>query len=76
VIERAFGIDVLVEGFGDGFDGLACSTTTFRLIIVNSRTPWSRQRFTLFHEWGHILLGGWERSTETSRATKDARGSR
>jgi Zn-dependent peptidase ImmA (M78 family) len=57
VIERAFGIDVLVEGFGDGFDGLACSTTTFRLIIVNSRTPWSRQRFTLFHEWGHILAG-------------------
>jgi hypothetical protein len=48
VIERAFGIDVLVEGFGDEFDGLACSTSTFRLIIVNSRTPWSRQRFTLF----------------------------
>lgn len=57
VIEQAFGIDVLVEGFGDGFDGLACSTATFRLIIVNSRTPWSRQRFTLFHEWGHILAG-------------------
>ena len=57
VIERAFGIDVLVEGFGDEFDGLACSTSTFRLIIVNSRTPWSRQRFTLFHEWGHILAG-------------------
>ncbi len=26
MIERAFGIGVLVEGFGDGFDGLACST--------------------------------------------------
>ena len=57
VIERTFGIDVLIEGFGDGFDGLACSTSTFRLIIVNSRIPWSRQRFTLFHEWGHILAG-------------------
>ncbi|MGH3164794.1 MAG: helix-turn-helix domain-containing protein [Trebonia sp.] len=56
-IEHGFGINVLIEGFGDGFDGLACSTSTFRLIIVNSRTPWSRQRFTLFHEWGHILAG-------------------
>jgi Zn-dependent peptidase ImmA (M78 family) len=57
VIEAAFGINVLVEEFGDGFDGLACATPSFRLIIVNSRIPWSRQRFTLFHECAHILAG-------------------
>jgi Zn-dependent peptidase ImmA (M78 family) len=57
VIERALGINVLIEGFGDGLDGLSCATSSFRLIVVNSRTPWSRQRFTLFHECGHILAG-------------------
>jgi Zn-dependent peptidase ImmA (M78 family) len=57
VIERVLGINVLIEGFGEGFDGLACATSSFRLIVVNSRIPWSRQRFTLFHECGHILAG-------------------
>jgi Zn-dependent peptidase ImmA (M78 family) len=57
VIERALGINVLIEAFGDGFDGLACANSTFRLIVVNSRIPWTRQRFTLFHECGHILAG-------------------
>ena len=57
VIERALGINVLIEAFGDGFDGLACATSSFRLIVVNSRIPWSRQRFTLFHECGHLLAG-------------------
>ena len=55
VIERTLGINVLIEAFGDGFDGLACANSSFRLIIVNSRIPWSRQRFTLFHECAHIL---------------------
>jgi Zn-dependent peptidase ImmA (M78 family) len=55
VIERAFGINVLIEEFGEGFDGLACVTPSFRLIVANSRAPWTRQRFTLFHECGHIL---------------------
>ena len=57
VIEQGLGINVLIEAFGEGFDGLACATSSFRLIIVNSRIPWSRQRFTLFHECGHILAG-------------------
>ncbi len=55
VIERALGINVLIEAFGEGFDGLACANSSFRLVVVNSRIPWSRQRFTLFHECGHIL---------------------
>jgi Zn-dependent peptidase ImmA (M78 family) len=55
VIERVLGINVVIEGFGEGFDGLACATPSFRLVVVNSRTPWSRQRFTLLHECGHIL---------------------
>jgi Zn-dependent peptidase ImmA (M78 family) len=57
VIERALGINVLIEPFGDGFDGLGCATSAFRLAIVNSQIPWSRQRFTLFHECGHIVAG-------------------
>ena len=57
MIENALGINVLIEAFGEGFDGLACATSSFRLIVVNSRIPWSRQRFTLFHECGHILAG-------------------
>jgi Zn-dependent peptidase ImmA (M78 family) len=57
VIERVLGINVLIEAFGDGFDGLACATSSFRLAIVNSEIPWSRQRFTLLHECGHIIAG-------------------
>jgi Zn-dependent peptidase ImmA (M78 family) len=57
VIEQALGIHVLVEPFGAGFDGLAYATSSFRLAIVNSEIPWSRQRFTLLHECGHILAG-------------------
>jgi Zn-dependent peptidase ImmA (M78 family) len=56
-IEHTLGIHVLVEPFGIGFDGLACCTSTFRLAIVNSEIPWSRQRFSLLHECGHILAG-------------------
>jgi Zn-dependent peptidase ImmA (M78 family) len=54
-IERTFGINVLIEPFGEGFDGLACATSVFRLIVVNSQIPWSRQRFTLLHECGHMM---------------------
>jgi Zn-dependent peptidase ImmA (M78 family) len=57
VIERVLGINVLIEAFGGGFDGLACATSSFRLAIVNSEIPWSRQRFTLLHECGHIIAG-------------------
>jgi Zn-dependent peptidase ImmA (M78 family) len=57
VIERDLGIHVLVEPFGAGFDGLAYATPSFRLAIVNSEIPWSRQRFTLLHECGHIITG-------------------
>jgi Zn-dependent peptidase ImmA (M78 family) len=57
VIERALGISVLIEPFGEGFDGLSWATSAFRLAIVNSQIPWSRQRFTLFHECGHIIAG-------------------
>lgn len=57
VIERGLGINVLVEPFGAGFDGLAWATSSVRLVVINSEIPWSRQRFTLLHECGHILAG-------------------
>jgi Zn-dependent peptidase ImmA (M78 family) len=57
VMERVLGINVLIEAFGEGFDGLACTSPSFRLAIVNSEIPWSRQRFTLLHECAHIIAG-------------------
>ncbi|MFI7708198.1 ImmA/IrrE family metallo-endopeptidase [Nonomuraea sp. NPDC049480] len=38
-----------------GFDGLACSKEHYRLIITDTSTVPSRQRFTLAHELGHVL---------------------
>jgi Zn-dependent peptidase ImmA (M78 family) len=55
VMEDVFGLNVAVEAFEDGLDGLAYVTGGFRLILVNSRISWSRQRFTLAHELAHVL---------------------
>jgi Zn-dependent peptidase ImmA (M78 family) len=62
VIEQVFGLNVAVEAFDDGLDGLAYVTGDFRLILVNSRISWSRQRFTLAHELAHVLARDGERS--------------
>lgn len=55
VIEDAFGVNVAFEAFDEGLDGMAFATEGFRLVMVNSRISWSRQRFTLAHECAHIL---------------------
>lgn len=57
VIERVFGVDVAIEGFPGGLDGLAWCRDGFRLILVNNAVSWTRQRFTLAHELGHVLAG-------------------
>ncbi|MGH3697286.1 MAG: helix-turn-helix domain-containing protein [Pseudonocardiaceae bacterium] len=57
VIEQVFGVDVAIEGFPSGFDGLAWCRDGFRLILVNNAVSWTRQRFTLAHELGHVLAG-------------------
>ncbi|MGP4088200.1 helix-turn-helix domain-containing protein [Streptomyces sp. KR55] len=52
---ETFGVDVAVTQLPDGVDGLAWHTDTFRLILVKPTEIWTRQRFTLAHELGHIL---------------------
>ena len=57
VVERAFGVDVAVSELGIGFDGVAVRGPQVNLIVVGrSAVPW-RQRFTIAHELGHLLLG-------------------
>jgi len=57
MIERVFGIDVGIEELPPGFDGLSWCRNSFRLILVSNSGSWTRQRFTLAHELGHILAG-------------------
>ncbi len=56
-IERVFGINVVIEDLRPGFDGLAWCRNGFRLILVSNATSWTRQRFSIAHELGHILAG-------------------
>ncbi|MFG2270674.1 helix-turn-helix domain-containing protein [Streptomyces chartreusis] len=52
---QKFGVDVGVTRLPHGVDGLTWQTDTFRLILIGPTETWTRQRFTLAHELGHIL---------------------
>ncbi|MER5220818.1 helix-turn-helix domain-containing protein [Streptomyces flaveus] len=52
---QLFGVDVAVTRLPEGVDGLTWQTNAFRLILVGPTETWTRQRFTLAHELGHIL---------------------
>lgn len=56
-VEGLFDIGVACEQFARGFDGLALNSSRYRFVIVNTNNAWSRQRFTLAHEIGHIVAG-------------------
>lgn len=57
VAEEVFGVDVAIVELGPDFDGLAAASDEARLILLaTSRIP-GRQRFTLAHELGHLLVG-------------------
>lgn len=43
---------------GDRFDGLAATVNDLPIIVVGVDWPGDRQRFTLAHELGHLLLKG------------------
>ncbi len=58
--EDQFGLNVLVDYFGDGFDGLCVHDDGFALAVVNSNGPESRQRFTIAHELCHHLTNDLE----------------
>ncbi|MEY9966142.1 Zn-dependent peptidase ImmA (M78 family)/transcriptional regulator with XRE-family HTH domain [Streptacidiphilus sp. MAP12-16] len=53
--ERAFGVDIAITRLPSGVDGLAWQADHFRLILVNRTDRWTRQRFTVAHELGHLL---------------------
>jgi Zn-dependent peptidase ImmA (M78 family)/transcriptional regulator with XRE-family HTH domain len=55
--EEVFGVDVAVVELGPGFDGLAVSSDDVKLVLLATTHLPSRQRFTLAHELGHLLVG-------------------
>ncbi|MFD8590447.1 ImmA/IrrE family metallo-endopeptidase [Streptomyces sp. NPDC059637] len=54
-LEKCFGVDIATEELPRGVDGLAWQTGRFRLVLLRPTRTWTRQRFTLAHEIGHIL---------------------
>ena len=52
---RVFMIDANTE---QKFDGLAASVNRMPIIVVGCNWPGDRQRFTLAHELGHLMLSG------------------
>ncbi|MGW2326573.1 helix-turn-helix domain-containing protein [Streptomyces sp. NPDC001700] len=54
-VERCCGVDVAITDIPEAVDGLAWQTDAFRLVLVEPTKVWTRQRFTLAHELGHIL---------------------
>ncbi|MDQ0846059.1 XRE family transcriptional regulator [Streptomyces sp. V1I6] len=52
---KAYGVDVAITALPDGVNGVTWQSDTFRLVLVSPSSVWTRQRFTLAHELGHIL---------------------
>ena len=52
--ENRLGVDVAVECLPLGLDGLSVSRGNYRLALVSSAIPATRQRYTLAHEIGHL----------------------
>jgi Zn-dependent peptidase ImmA (M78 family)/transcriptional regulator with XRE-family HTH domain len=52
--EDRLGVDVAVESLPPGLDGLSVSRGNYRLALVSSAIPATRQRYTLAHEIGHL----------------------
>ena len=56
---EAHGVRVVPTQIRDGwFDGLACRVDAHPVVVVGSDWPGDRQRFTLAHELGHLVLDG------------------
>ncbi len=52
---KVFMID---EDADNNFDGLAAIVNDFHIIVISKNWPGDRQRFTLAHELGHLILEG------------------
>lgn len=57
VAESVFGINVGIEALPGRPDGLSYCREGFRLALIDSEKSWTRQRYTLAHEIGHIIAG-------------------
>jgi Zn-dependent peptidase ImmA (M78 family)/transcriptional regulator with XRE-family HTH domain len=56
LLEERFRLDVDLSPLPEAVDGLCVSVGERTLVLVGSRKPSSRQRFTLAHELAHYLL--------------------
>jgi Zn-dependent peptidase ImmA (M78 family)/transcriptional regulator with XRE-family HTH domain len=56
LLEERFGLDVDLSPLPEAVNGLCASAGDRTLILVGSRKPSSRQRFTLAHELAHHLV--------------------
>ena len=52
---KVFMID---EDADNNFDGLAALVNDYHIIVISKNWPGDRQRFTLAHELGHLMLDG------------------
>jgi Zn-dependent peptidase ImmA (M78 family)/transcriptional regulator with XRE-family HTH domain len=56
LIQQRFGVDIAsVDDMPHGCDGLSFQDESFRLILLATTSNWTRKRFTLAHELGHVL---------------------
>lgn len=57
---EAHGILVITTAVetGSAFDGLACTIDDAPVVVISEQQPGDRQRFTLAHELGHLVLNG------------------
>jgi len=57
---------------GGKFDGLACQVNSAPIIVVGSEWPGDRQRFTMAHELGHLILANRPRGQLAEKEEKAA----
>ena len=55
--EHLLGVDVAIEPLPPGLDGLSVARGNYRLALVSSAIPATRQRYALAHEIGHLAAG-------------------
>lgn len=57
---ESHGVMVISTGLegSDKFDGLAGEVAGFPMVVVSANKPGDRQRFTLAHELGHLVIKG------------------
>jgi Zn-dependent peptidase ImmA (M78 family)/transcriptional regulator with XRE-family HTH domain len=57
LLEQRLGAHVAFEELGIGTHGLCATTPGATVVLINSDDSYGRQRFTLAHELGHLLVG-------------------